>query len=69
MLINTQVDKYAVVSVNANIDKLLDPNIDRRVYYVTIFVCNAGLNEAKRRSDVNNLRECIGAVDTHFLSG
>ena len=64
-----QVEILVTRLVDTDVDKLFDIKIGRRVYYVIGFLCNAGANEVKRRTDANDLGACIGAIDDHFAPG
>ena len=48
---------------------LFDLETGKQVYYVVGFFCDAGANEAERRSTKNDIGECIKSLDSHFATG
>jgi len=55
-------------ALGKSISDCFEPKVAPRVYYVGGFLCHAGAKEAQRRSDGNDVGECIESLNEHFAS-
>ncbi|KAL9181507.1 hypothetical protein ACHAXT_010312 [Thalassiosira profunda] len=68
--VKEQVETVLEEIMDVDADELFpDELVAKRVYYVVGFFCNAGLNEAGRRSKKNDVGLCIKALERHYAVG